>query len=855
MNHTRRQAVLFTVALISGAAILVVPSNFVRYSSAFVLLWLLPGLSWASLIPSSALRRFEWLVVGLGLSFVVTPATTLLVAYIPGPSSRAALVAATVASVGLPLVLSLVGLLSGRTLFPSTGDEEETGTTATTGTPPSQLGHRFLRDGWAWLLVAVILAAGLRLVNLDYSEFQGDEAKVMVRAAQALEGDDAVLFQHKKGPAQLTLVMPGWRLTGLTNEWMARLPFAWISILGVVAVFLFGQRLDRPHAGGIAACLVAVEGFLVGFGRIVQYQSIVFALSTLGLLCLLAYYRNGRGSLVIVGAAFFAGGALAHYDAVLALPAGLLLVGAGLWKDRGKAWRSAVPVAIAALVGAGIIALFYIPFMRSEYLGVTSTYMSGRIGGQVYNNLKSTFELGATYDSIYLLGSMILALAAQILATWARWGRLGLALSSLLLLAVISTWLWPERWVVSDYTLVWVPFVLLLVGALIAPNQPMGLRSLWLWFGLPALFFLFFVASPLTHVYTFFPALALLAGMALADLGRWLAARSTPALRVAEAGGVVLFVLCAYYALMMFVDHTPEYRRTFPQNKHPLYWTPYEQMPQEGLFGFPYRAGWKVVGYLMDEGQLAGSYDSNEKLKVTGYYTRQANRMDCTGPDLYITALNVQDEVAVPWAQIEDEYAPAIAVTVNNQPKLTVHKRDAQGSPLVYRVEEYVGLFDLGSTPDNVAGSDQYETAVETLEEYVPYDATVGDLARLLGYEIDDTHAAPGGYVELKLLWQVLAPTPIDYTVFTHLYDGQTMWGQLDGQPVCGGLPTSDWQPGQYVVDPYRITIREDAPPGPVPLTVGMYDLVSMQRLAVTTSNGTPVGDNVYITDIAIRSQ
>jgi hypothetical protein len=95
----------------------------------------------------------------------------------------------------------------------------------------------------------------------------------------------------------------------------------------------------------------------------------------------------------------------------------------------------------------------------------------------------------------------------------------------------------------------------------------------------------------------------------------------------------------------------------------------------------------------------------------------------------------------------------------------------------------------------------------------------------------------------------------VDYTVFTHLYDGQTMWGQLDGQPVCGGLPTSDWQPGQYVVDPYRITIREDAPPGPVPLTVGMYDLVSMQRLAVTTSNGTPVGDNVYITDIAIRSQ
>ena len=80
---------------------------------------------------------------------------------------------------------------------------------------------------------------------------------------------------------------------------------------------------------------------------------------------------------------------------------------------------------------------------------------------------------------------------------------------------------------------------------------------------------------------------------------------------------------------------------------------------------------------------------------------------------------------------------------------------------------------------------------------------------------------------------QALKPAPIDYQVFTHLYDGEMIRGQLDGQPVCDNQPTSRWQPGQIIADPYRIPIRGDAPTGSVPLTVGMYDLATMQRLPI----------------------
>ncbi|MFL7794273.1 MAG: ArnT family glycosyltransferase, partial [Anaerolineae bacterium] len=662
-----------------------------------------------------------------------------------------------------------------------------------------------------------------------------------------------VIFQHKKGPAELAVVIAGWCLTGLTNEWMARLPFAWASALGVVAVFLCGRRLGRPHAGGIAACLLAIEGFFVGFGRIVQYQSLVFALSVLGLLCIFAYQEHGRGSLVIVSAAFFACGVLAHYDAVLALPAGLLLVVARLWHDRQNGWRALAPIVAATLVGLVLLGLFYGPLLRGPYAGETSYYLSGRIGSGFYNHLGTTFELSAVYDAVYLLAVMGLALAGQTVVAWGRWCRIGMVLAVALLALAVTGLLWPDLWIAEQRTLAWVPFAILLAGAVLAPRQTASERALWLWLAVPALFYLFLVALPLTHIHTAFPAWALLTGIGLAGLGRWLASKSRMVLRVVAVGGMAIYVLCGYYAMMMFVSHSPEYRRMFPQSRNPVYWTPYEQMPEAGFFGFPYRAGWKVVGHLMDEGVLAGTYDSNEEQEITDYYTRQSVRLGCATPDMYIIAANVQDQVPVPWEQIEEEYKAIATITVGDQPKITVYGRDGSGQPKVYKVETYDWLFDLGSTPGRVAWlpPDRLEAAIPA--EYVPYEATFGNVARLLGYTVDTSHAVPGGYVELTLLWQALEPTPVDYHVFTHLHDGEVMRGQLDGQPVCGGFPTSRWQSGQVIADPYRIPVWGDAPPGQVPLLVGLYDFVTMQRLPVTLPGGAPAGDSVHLTDVGIR--
>ena len=70
------------------------------------------------------------------------------------------------------------------------------------------------------------------------------------------------------------------------------------------------------------------------------------------------------------------------------------------------------------------------------------------------------------------------------------------------------------------------------------------------------------------------------------------------------------------------------------------------------------------------------------------------------------------------------------------------------------------------------------------------------------------------------------------------------------------GICHSDYEllAGQYIIDPYRIPISAEAATGPVPLTVGMYDLASGQRLPSFASDGTQIGDTIHITDVEIQA-
>jgi len=143
-----------------------------------------------------------------------------------------------------------------------------------------------------------------------------------------------------------------------------------------------------------------------------------------------------------------------------------------------------------------------------------------------------------------------------------------------------------------------------------------------------------------------------------------------------------------------------------------------------------------------------------------------------------------------------------------------------------YTVEVAVG----GSGPI-VLGAVNVRQGDRVLEE-PPIDhrlnVKLDDAIELAGYQIDQANAA----IKLTLVWRSLNPIDQDYTVFTHVLDrsGQQIGGK-DNQPVKGTYPTSQWRPGEYVIDEYVIPSQ---PPEGYALEVGLYDPETGARLGET---------------------
>lgn len=388
---------------------------------AFLLLWLLPIFSWRLWLPGRDLT-----VAGLVILFNML--LTLLLALWPGGLGRPALLLMALLTLWLPQLWQRFAKKDGQ-------KAEQ---------PMPKL-------TWPIALV-LLLAVALRLGNMGYKEFQGDEGLIMSRAAASLMGDEQELFLHQKGPAEILLPMAMWGLSGRINEFWSRLPFTWASCLAVIAVMsLTGRWFGRP-AGILAGLLLALNGFAIAFGRIVQYQSLVMLWGALALLQADHYRQAGRRSDLILTTLFAAGGLLAHYDTVLVLPAVAWLV----WR-RGQ-WADWLP---AGTVGLFVLAIFYLPFSLSPSFAATSRYLlDDRVGG---GWLKWSFPAGWHTATFYN----------------SSWFVVGLAV-----LALAGVWsLWRQR----------AHFALLLAVAV------------------PLFFYTFLVADPRTHVYTIFPALTILA--------------------------------------------------------------------------------------------------------------------------------------------------------------------------------------------------------------------------------------------------------------------------------------------------------------------------------------------------------
>ncbi|MFN2130366.1 MAG: glycosyltransferase family 39 protein [Anaerolineae bacterium] len=143
-----------------------------------------------------------------------------------------------------------------------------------------------------------------------------------------------------------------------------------------------------------------------------------------------------------------------------------------------------------------------------------------------------------------------------------------------------------------------------------------------------------------------------------------------------------------------------------------------------------------------------------------------------------------------------------------------------------------------------------------------PYEVTLGDGIRLLGYDVASTAVPAGSTLELALYWRADASIEQRYKVFTHVLGetfnartGSFLWGQQDNEPVNDTRPIPTWRPGEVIVDHYSIPIDADAPTGIYTVEIGMYEPATGTRLPVLERDSSVVADHVVLLSIRVASE
>ncbi len=210
-----------------------------------------------------------------------------------------------------------------------------------------------------WLALILLVAFGLRLVNLGGRALWYDEAFAVLFAEKGLgamlygtltpvEGGAADIH-----PLLYYTVLNGWmRLFGQSPE-MVRLLSVFTGLLTVAVVYRLASELfDRPV--GMAAALIAT---LAPFH--IQYSQETRMYALLALLLLLAtwaYWRAWRSGRAAWWIGFAVLAALAMYTQQLAA---FYLAALGLMPLLARAWRKILPT----LAAAGLAVLLYLPWL------------------------------------------------------------------------------------------------------------------------------------------------------------------------------------------------------------------------------------------------------------------------------------------------------------------------------------------------------------------------------------------------------------------------------------------------------------------------------------------------------------
>jgi hypothetical protein len=838
-----------------------------RLTAATLLALFLPGWLLLRAVGFTAEDIVERVVLACGASYGLTVLGSLGVLYAAGRLS-APLVSGVLGLTSLVLAVVCIvrPRLSGDSLLPD---------------------HMNL----LFFAIPVVVAAFFSFTRLGYADYWGDEMNGLLRAVSIIAGRRETLFEHTKGPVEVLLPAVFGLLVGRFEPFTLRFPFALAHTVGVGGYYLLARRLFGRNVGLVAALLLAINGLSLAFGRIVQYQAVVFLMMGLSVLMAYRFYR-GEGAKYLWLSSFLLGiGLLGHYDMLLMLPP----IGYLLWRRYGWRWR-AWRADGTQLIGAGItllvvVALFYFPFFLHPHLTETSSYLSRRVGVSNWpaNNFDELYMFAVMYNSRYyvifitLLGVGTIALdLIKLFRDKHRARGLGLVIATALVLALLAIMTAQTSFVPL---LVCVLVLVLLLGFSPATVE---VKAVYVWVGVSFIGYVFFVDHPRSHLQVIYLGWSLLAALAAKGLVSALQAGAALLRRRWTLVGVVavsclLFGLFANYEYLLFADAGREYILTYPEHKNLLYWEdPNFPFGSRRLYGAPHRLGWQMINNLYLQGRLQGDWDSNDRGSNLFWYTLGSPRNPCYPRYYFLTEFQQNEEAGqeLPNFSLSD-YVQIGQVWNHDRLQIEVYEFAPMGRddrmviwPEPARYTSFVLPTDFSSLPYEEISSPAISNPLIDPPTFRPGSSAlqhianqyndprivgVRDKVALIGYDLDDMWARPGGVVVLTLYWQAVDVVNLPYKTFVHLVsDGgegsePKLWAQSDDYPACGTDSTQHWQVGQAVVDRHVIRLPADMPPGGYLLQVGLYEPQTGLRMDFLDALGNPQGTSFVLTGVTVR--
>lgn len=698
------------------------------------------------------------------------------------------------------------------------------------------------------LIFILVMAGYPRLLNLGIPEFQADEIRPIYLAAGMLHGHEQVVWLHRKGPTEILLPAGPMLVLSQTNELLSRLPFAVAGITIVFGSFVLCSIFFPGRLGLLIALLVsgvlALDGYLIAFSRIVQYQSLVILMGITAIGSAWRFYSASPSIRYLLAAALFAAMSMfAHYDGIFILPivAGIAL--AGCWRQRWplRVWLQYLwpPV----VLGFAVLLSFYGPFFFSERFERTTSYLGRRLseqpafvestGGPPFNNLLTyagSFSFYNTSYQLYWYASVLLFALVIACVRFVRPQALGYLLAGMAGVGAACLLFDPNLLLLPGGGSAAGLFLgLPLLGLLLSKHSPLMLRFLLLWFIPPFVGEAFIIAKPDTHFYNIHVPAAMLIGYSLVSALIWM--RRILWLRVPVITAHMLVILLAMpYINLLFVRPLPQYVSLYPSLRPAVYTAFYgDKRPAGGSFAFPNRSGWKVIGSLYETGQLQGDFESNGMKQLVGWYTRDTFRC-YDRPAYYFVDRLPRNPVKIPIDTVLRDYHLYGMVMVEGVRMIDIYSREPlQEQPLRFDLDDFVTAFENQPITN-------FPTSRLLTNEIVPQYQLEGQWQegiQLRGYDLDKHSLKPGQAAVISFYWQAAAAIEPGYQVVVEIVDqnGQTVG---EAMPYCGGDPPEEWYT-QYVNDiAFQVIPSDQLPAGSYQLRVGLRQQQSGLWLPLT---------------------